>query len=63
VTGRLSASARPRPREPRPREAAPGRGHRAPENYGRTYDRLRGVDMAYDATNPFHINQNIAPAS
>jgi FAD/FMN-containing dehydrogenase len=35
---------------------------RAPENYGRTYERLRTVKAAYDPANLFHLNQNFAPA-
>lgn len=36
---------------------------RAPENYGRNYERLRQVKTAYDPDNLFHLNQNIAPSA
>jgi len=35
---------------------------RAPENYGRNYERLRQVKAAYDPENLFHLNQNIQPS-
>lgn len=37
--------------------------HRAADNYGANYERLRAVKAAHDPDNLFHVNQNIAPAS
>jgi FAD/FMN-containing dehydrogenase len=37
-------------------------GARAPENYGRNYDRLRRAKAAFDPDNLFHLNQNVQPA-
>jgi hypothetical protein len=34
---------------------------RAPDNYGRNYEKLRDVKTTYDAGNLFHLNQNITP--
>jgi len=35
--------------------------HRAPANYGASYERLAAVKATYDPDNLFHINQNIKP--